>query len=383
MSKPVRIANRFEVIRPLGQGAFAHTLLAHDSALNRKVALKVLHGGPFTGSKGRARFEREVAILAQLDHPNIVSIIDSGTAAGHAFYVMDYVSGQTLDAWMAGDPKPIEQVLQLFVKICDAVNAAHLKGITHRDLKPSNIRIDHSGEPHVLDFGLAKVVIGEVTEETQPQMMSITGQFETSHALLSQLQRNIIWGQKGNFLDVPTDCPQRDERLGWTGDAQVFCRTAAFNMDVASFFTKWLKDVTADQLENGSVPHVIPDVLRNRERPSAGAAGWADGVRTKNTPSPRRYMTSVAAGLVFIEPEERGVVITALDPTGLREEPLCAESYLRPLDECPVYTEYFKSGDDVPRRHCPIHRGSLKQRVGRAIEGIFTGIGRKIRDIFR
>jgi alpha-L-rhamnosidase len=106
--------------------------------------------------------------------------------------------------------------------------------------------------------------------------MAPTGRFETSHALVNQLQRNIVWGQKGNFLDVPTDCPQRDERLGWTGDAQVFCRTAAFNMDVAAFFTKWLKDVAADQLETGSVPHVIPDVLRNPERPQAGAAGWAD-----------------------------------------------------------------------------------------------------------
>ena len=62
-----------------------------------------------------------------------------------------------------------------------------------------------------------------------------------SEPLLNQLQHNIVWGQKGNFLDVPTDCPQRDERLGWTGDAQVFVRTAAFNMDVAGFFTKWLR----------------------------------------------------------------------------------------------------------------------------------------------
>ena len=70
--------------------------------------------------------------------------------------------------------------------------------------------------------------------------MPVTGRFETSSPLLNQLQHNILWGQKGNFLDVPTDCPQRDERLGWTGDAQVFARTAAFNMDVAGFFTKWL-----------------------------------------------------------------------------------------------------------------------------------------------
>ena len=103
-----------------------------------------------------------------------------------------------------------------------------------------------------------------------------TSEFVTSDPLVNQLQRNILWGQKGNFVDVPTDCPQRDERLGWTGDAQAFSRTAAFNMGVAGFLTKWLKDVAADQYDNGSVPHVIPDVLTRPDRPSAGSAGWAD-----------------------------------------------------------------------------------------------------------
>jgi alpha-L-rhamnosidase len=104
-----------------------------------------------------------------------------------------------------------------------------------------------------------------------------TGSFETSNPLLNQLQHNIRWGQKGNFVDVPTDCPQRDERLGWTGDAQVFARTAAFNHDVAGFYTKWLRDLAADQKSSGAVPHVLPNVL-DRRSPTANAAsaGWAD-----------------------------------------------------------------------------------------------------------
>ena len=102
--------------------------------------------------------------------------------------------------------------------------------------------------------------------------MKPTGSFSCSEPLINQLQHNIQWGQKGNFLDVPTDCPQRDERLGWTGDAQVFSMTAAFNFDVAPFYTKWLGDVTADQLPNGRVPHVIPDVLKG----DGGATAWAD-----------------------------------------------------------------------------------------------------------
>jgi len=86
-----------------------------------------------------------------------------------------------------------------------------------------------------------------------------TGVFACSHPLLNQLQHNIVWGQKSNFLEVPTDCPQRNERLGWTGDAQVFIRTACFNMDVRGFFHKWLEVMRDCQHPNGGVPSVIPD----------------------------------------------------------------------------------------------------------------------------
>jgi alpha-L-rhamnosidase len=106
--------------------------------------------------------------------------------------------------------------------------------------------------------------------------MTSTGSFETSNPLINQLQHNILWGQKGNFLDVPTDCPQRDERLGWTGDAQVFARTAAFNMDVSGFFAKWLGDLAADQKPNGSVGWVVPDIVSRAEPGRTGSAGWGD-----------------------------------------------------------------------------------------------------------
>ncbi|WP_428328157.1 family 78 glycoside hydrolase catalytic domain [Mucilaginibacter sp.] len=106
--------------------------------------------------------------------------------------------------------------------------------------------------------------------------MKPMGSFSCSNALINQLQHNIQWGQKGNFLDVPTDCPQRDERLGWTGDAQVFSRTATFNMNAHNFFAKWLKDVAADQYPSGSVPFVIPDVLRPTGGSLGGSTGWAD-----------------------------------------------------------------------------------------------------------
>ncbi len=107
--------------------------------------------------------------------------------------------------------------------------------------------------------------------------MPPTGTFECSNPLINRLQHNIVWGQKGNFVDVPTDCPQRDERLGWTGDTQVFIRTACFNMNVAAFFTRWLRDLSADQRPDGSVAFVVPDALTKMGSTHAsGAAAWGD-----------------------------------------------------------------------------------------------------------
>ena len=99
-----------------------------------------------------------------------------------------------------------------------------------------------------------------------------TGYLSCSNPLLNKFFSNVIWGQKDNFLDIPTDCPQRNERLGWTGDAQVFIRAAAYNFDVEKFFYKWLGDLRADQTEDGYVPQMVPDSWHFE--PSV--AGWGD-----------------------------------------------------------------------------------------------------------
>ena len=88
--------------------------------------------------------------------------------------------------------------------------------------------------------------------------MPATGSFECSQPWLNQLFRNIDWGQRGNFISIPTDCPQRDERLGWLGDAQIFARTACYNRDVAAFFSKWLDDVADAQYPSGAFPDIAP-----------------------------------------------------------------------------------------------------------------------------
>jgi alpha-L-rhamnosidase len=137
-------------------------------------------------------------------------------------------------------------------------------------------------EPHFTWHGFRYIKVEGYPGELKPENftavvlysdMEKTGTFNCSNALINQLQHNIEWGLRGNFLDVPTDCPQRDERLGWTGDAQVFSRTAMFLRGANNFFTKWLKDVAADQMPDGRVPHVIPNVLANWD---GGSTGWAD-----------------------------------------------------------------------------------------------------------
>ncbi|MBQ7656595.1 MAG: family 78 glycoside hydrolase catalytic domain [Clostridia bacterium] len=102
--------------------------------------------------------------------------------------------------------------------------------------------------------------------------MKRTGWLKSGNAELNRLFSNIVWGQRGNFLDVPTDCPQRDERLGWTGDAQAFIKTASYFYDVERFFKKWLHDMAADQRPSGEVGQIIPDVIPEGD----SSAAWGD-----------------------------------------------------------------------------------------------------------
>ncbi|TMR98012.1 alpha-L-rhamnosidase [Nonomuraea basaltis] len=111
-------------------------------------------------------------------------------------------------------------------------------------------------------------VVGRVLHSDTP----VAGEFSCSDAMVRQLASNIRWSQRGNFVSVPTDCPQRDERLGWTADAQVFLPTACYNADVAAFFTGWLADLRCAQTAEGAVPDVVPHVMTERH----GTPGWGD-----------------------------------------------------------------------------------------------------------
>ena len=126
-----------------------------------------------------------------------------------------------------------------------------------------------------------------VTAQVIHSDMERTGWFASSHALVDRLHENVLWGLRGNFLYVPTDCPQRDERLGWTGDIQVFTPTASFLYDVRGFLTSWLTDLELEQQHaDGIVPFVVPSVLAGRIRP---AAAWGDAATVVPTVLHERY----------------------------------------------------------------------------------------------
>ena len=137
-------------------------------------------------------------------------------------------------------------------------------------------------EPCFTFYGFRYIMVdgwnGELTPENFTAAVVYSGfddngTFKCSNDTINQLQSNIRWGMHGNYVDIPTDCPQRDERLGWMGDAHVFFRTATFNGRVENFFRKWLQDISADQVSDGRVPDVIPNVL---DKNTSGRTGWAD-----------------------------------------------------------------------------------------------------------
>ncbi len=139
-------------------------------------------------------------------------------------------------------------------------------------------------KPHHTFFGFRYIRLrkwsGEVNKDNFKAIavhseMKRTGYFECADPMINQLYSNVIWSHRDNFLDVPTDCPQRDERLGWTGDANVFCKTATYNYDVEKFFKKWLRDLRCDQFTNGGVPHVVPNVFHGHYNDESSSY-WGD-----------------------------------------------------------------------------------------------------------
>ncbi len=150
----------YVVTELLGEGGMGSVWRATQLSTHREVALKLLGSRLFISDRTRARFDREVELTAKLEHPNIARIYDSGVDKGIYYYAMELLDGVELDKYVQAKELTLGQTMDLMRRVCLAVQHAHEKGVIHRDLKPSNIMVTEDGEPHVLDFGLAKAIEG-------------------------------------------------------------------------------------------------------------------------------------------------------------------------------------------------------------------------------
>ncbi|MGA2496283.1 MAG: protein kinase [Tepidisphaeraceae bacterium] len=193
---PPRIEG-YEILRQISRGGQGVVYQAAQKSTRRNVAIKVLLDSWADTSSARRRFEREVELVANLKHPNIITVFDSGTTVdGRLFYVMDYVPGEPITVHAKNRKLDLPAAMELLAVVCDAVNYAHQKGVIHRDLKPSNILVDAEGQAHVLDFGLAKA-LGEHVEP----LNTLSGQVMGTPAYMSPEQAR----GKADSVDIRSD----------------------------------------------------------------------------------------------------------------------------------------------------------------------------------
>lgn len=207
--------------------------------------------------------------------------------------VIDF--GQNMSGWVkfSAVGKAGDRVVLKHAEVLDAEGNFYTE-----NLRAAKSRIEYilkeegteTYEPHFTFQGFRYVMIEEYPGDVDLEDFEAvvihsdierTGDFSCSDELINKLHHNILWGLKGNFVDIPTDCPQRDERLGWTGDAQVFMKAACYLKDVRVFFKKWFRDIRAGQLGDGGIPYVIPDVLTDTTEEGLvgenhSATGWGD-----------------------------------------------------------------------------------------------------------
>ncbi len=191
----------YKILGVLPRGGQAVVYKAIQKATKRTVAVKVLLQGEHASKHARYRFEQEIELVARLKHPNIVTIFDSGIAEEQYYYAMEFIKGRPLDEYVDEEKLSLRETMELFGKVASAIAYAHQHGIMHRDLKPGNILVDEQGEPHVLDFGLAKLVDGFEQTYEKTVMTTIAGHVLGTLAFMSPEQATA----DPEAVDVRTD----------------------------------------------------------------------------------------------------------------------------------------------------------------------------------
>ena len=232
----------YRILGELHRGGQGTVYRAIQERTKRTVAVKLMHGGAAASSKSRARFEREVELIASMRHPNIVTVFDGGDLPDGGYFVaMEFIRGVPLVRADAFDrdmddksrSESIRMKLEQFASICDAVQYAHLRGIIHRDIKPGNILIDRDGQPKVLDFGVAKVLgLGDTPDAT------LTGEFVGTFAYAAPEQVS------GGADEIDTRCD-----IYALGVVLYEMTTGCFPYEISGPMSQTLKNITETEPE--------------------------------------------------------------------------------------------------------------------------------------
>src|ERR1700730_11474856 len=168
----------YEVLAPIGAGGMGEVYRARDTRLGREVAIKVLPSGLSSDAERLKRFEREARSASSLNHPNIVTIYDIGSADSVSYIAMELVEGEPLRAMLVEGALPIRRLLQIGTQIAEGLAKAHASGIVHRDLKPENVMVTEDGHVKILDFGLAKLTQPDGSGVGKTQAPTVSGATE-------------------------------------------------------------------------------------------------------------------------------------------------------------------------------------------------------------